>query len=327
MRRVQRVVLVAATIGIVGIGVWAMSRTGSSSLKNDRAASISLQNLPRNSDPHALPEPTAPVNPWDALPKSLGNTQPGRGQTWLLVGSDARAGEPARADAMILVRTTKSLNHLLVVSIPRDMRVQIQGHGVTKLNHALAYGSVPLLCDTIARSMQVRIDHTCVVDFVGFRELVDALGGVDVVVDHAMRYVDRTDGTAIDLAAGPRHLTGQQALDYVRFRHDALADTGRMERQRALLSAIVHSRPPVSSWWSVSMALLRLPSHVRVDGDPWKAIVLVGQLARQRHIQVVTHLLSGENRVDPGDGLWYFYVDRQSVQSLHEDIVRFDRNG
>jgi polyisoprenyl-teichoic acid--peptidoglycan teichoic acid transferase len=156
-------------------------------------------------------------------PVSLPN--PGQPQTILIIGSDHRAGEPfnaANTDTMLLVRLNGSSQTINVLSIPRDLQVQIPGFGVAKLNAAYSDGGPKLLIKTIHANVfpNLKVNHIIDVNFRGFRDLVNAIGCVYTDVDH--RYYNNTlytNYSSIDVQAGYQKLCGTQALQFVRFRH------------------------------------------------------------------------------------------------------------
>jgi LCP family protein required for cell wall assembly len=150
----------------------------------------------------------------------------GEGQTILLIGSDHRATaakRDARSDTMMLVRLSPRAKAVTVLSVPRDLKVNLPGRGTAKLNAAYAYGGVPLTVKTLKRVLKTGIDHVVDVDFAGFRALVNELDCVYTDVDR--HYFNRNDGSAatnyasIDIEAGYQRLCGRHALDYVRYRH------------------------------------------------------------------------------------------------------------
>ncbi|MCX4578353.1 LCP family protein [Streptomyces sp. NBC_01571] len=160
------------------------------------------------------------------------------GQTFLLVGVDSRSELPTtgrdakapewkygaqRSDTMMLVHLPADHSGAYVVSLPRDAWVDIPGHGKAKLNAAFSWGGPPLLIDTVQRLTKVRVDHLAVIDWDGFKNLTDSLGGVDLVVDGA-----------------GRHMNGTQALTYVRERHHlARGDFDRTHRQQYFLRTVL----------------------------------------------------------------------------------------
>jgi polyisoprenyl-teichoic acid--peptidoglycan teichoic acid transferase len=149
----------------------------------------------------------------------------GKAQTLLLIGSDHRAGEPysdANTDAMMLVRLNPDAATINVLSVPRDLEVQIPGGGTQKLNAAYSIGGPSLLLRLLRTQVfpGLTVNHVIDFDFQGFSRLVDALGCVYADIDH--RYVNdtaQTDYSSIDLEAGYQRLCGAQALQFVRFRH------------------------------------------------------------------------------------------------------------
>ena len=156
----------------------------------------------------------------------------GKPQTLLLVGSDRRYGDArgdARSDTLMLVRLDPKQNATTVLSIPRDLRVTIPGHGIDKINAAYGLGGLDLTTRTVKALLSTpgkrfRVNHAIAVDFKGFREAVDIVNCVYIDVDR--RYYHSNLGVPIgqhyaeiDVQPGYQQLCGQKALDYVRFRH------------------------------------------------------------------------------------------------------------
>jgi LCP family protein required for cell wall assembly len=155
---------------------------------------------------------------------------PGSAQTILVVGSDHRAGtsySSANTDTMLLVRLDPSSSTINVLSIPRDLEVQIPGHGTAKINAAYSLGGPNLMIKTMQQNVfpQLKVNHIVDVNFRGFSDLVDAIGCVYSAVDH--RYYNNTlytDYSSIDIQPGYQRLCGDNqadtgALAFVRFRH------------------------------------------------------------------------------------------------------------
>jgi LCP family protein required for cell wall assembly len=156
---------------------------------------------------------------------------------------DAPEGSDAvfegRSDTMLLIRLDPDSQTVNLLSIPRDTQVEIPGVGVTKINHANASGGPLLARETVSRTLNgIEIDRYVRVSTDAFRELVDLLGGVRVYVPKPMQYEDQTQKLKIDLQPGWQTLTGDQAEQFARFRHDNFGDIGRVQRQQALLKAL-----------------------------------------------------------------------------------------
>jgi len=157
----------------------------------------------------------------------------------LLLGSDTRSDttEGSRSDTVILIHVDPSNDYLSMLSFPRDLRVEVEDHGTRKLNYAYSVGGPALTIRTIQQTTGVDIDHYLEVDFAAFGAMTHKLGGVYIEVDRRYYYQGR-DYAKIDLDPGYQLLDGYNALDYVRYRHDANADFGRMERQQRYLNAV-----------------------------------------------------------------------------------------
>ena len=126
-----------------------------------------------------------------------------------------------------------------VLSIPRDTRVQIPGHGWNKINHAYPYGGINLLSRTLINYLGMPIHYHIELDYSTFPKIVDMLGGVDIYVEKRLQYADRAAGLYIDIPKGLQHMDGETALKFVRFRHDALGDIGRIKRQQQFMNALL----------------------------------------------------------------------------------------
>lgn len=153
----------------------------------------------------------------------------------LVLGCDEREGEKqARADVIIVATIRPEEKEVSLFSIPRDTRVSIAGHGKDKINHAMAYGGVSLITDTTENLLGIPIDHAIKVNFDGFINVIDALGGVNIDVPERMY----KPLEAIDLLPGYQTLYGEDALAFVRWRGDGLGDYGRIARQQQFIAAL-----------------------------------------------------------------------------------------
>lgn len=184
---------------------------------------------------------------------AIQSSTPTPATTFLLVGSDSRAGltdeqvgELAtgteaeaggqRTDTILLLHVPSGGGPSVLVSLPRDSFVQIPGTGDNKLNAAFAFGGPQLLVETVEGETGIGIDSYVETGFAGFASVVDALGGVEVELEQPLS----DPAAGIDLPAGRQELTGPQALGFVRSRQtDATGDLARVQRQRQLLGGIV----------------------------------------------------------------------------------------
>jgi LCP family protein required for cell wall assembly len=171
--------------------------------------------------------------------------------TFLMVGSDSRADAPTtgrsakgkafvpgdqRTDAIMMLTIAPDRKSAAVVSIPRDSWVEIPDRGRMKVNAAYALGGAPLLIRTVEKLTNVRVDHFAIVDFAGFKSIIDAIGGVDVDIAQNTR----DDWGIAVFKKGRTHLDGTRALTYVRQRHGLpQGDFDRVKRQQNLIRAVM----------------------------------------------------------------------------------------
>ena len=175
----------------------------------------------------------------------------------LLIGNDSREnGEDGRSDAMILLSISNKTKKIYMTSLLRDMYVDIPGHKGNRLNAAYSYGGAELLMETIEQNFDIHISRYVLVNFEAFANLVDAVGGVDLELSSKeVEYVNgylveynillgRPEGTDYfeDTSGGMVHLNGPQALAYCRNRYIG-TDFGRTERQRKVLTEVIHNLP------------------------------------------------------------------------------------
>jgi LCP family protein required for cell wall assembly len=188
-------------------------------------------------------------------------------QISLVMGSDSRgksATAGARADSILLVRTDPGHHLISMLSIPRDLYVPIPGHGSNKINAAFAFGGPPLLIRTVNRLTSLKVNHVVLVDFAGFRDLIDQLGGITIVNPSKITSSQNFDGNSWQFGKGPIHLDGRRALAYARIRHTTNAadsDISRTERQQRVLQALMHEIVKPSS-------LFHLPSIGKAVAKP-----------------------------------------------------------
>jgi LCP family protein required for cell wall assembly len=210
-----------------------------------------------------------------------------------------------RSDTMILVSLDPMTRKVGIVSIPRDSRVKMAGsEHLDKINAAHAFGGPAMAVQTVSENFGVPIDHYVVVDTQALKELCQLLGPVEVVVEKEMHYHDWAAHLHIDLKPGLQTLTPEQVEQYVRFRHDARGDIGRIERQQWFFRAAAKKlRDP--------QFLLRLPDLVRMAHDYVQTDLSLDDMARiatfgkdVKPEQVVTAMLPGTAEMINGGSYW-----------------------
>jgi LCP family protein required for cell wall assembly len=191
-------------------------------------------------------------NHFGKLHRYLAQVHGGEPENILILGSDKRANlqeDPGRSDTTILLRLDPDRNAIAVMSIPRDLKVEIPGYGAEKFNAAYTYGGPKLTLRVVKELTGLPINHVVNVDFLGFVRAVDAIGCVYTDVDR--RYYHSNVGvppseqySEINIKPGYQLLCGKKALQYVRYRHTD-TDIVRSARQQDFLSS-ARERVPIS---------------------------------------------------------------------------------
>lgn len=188
----------------------------------------------------------------------------------LLLGGDSRGmkqNEAPRSDSLIVASIDPITKKAHLFSIMRDTYVKIPGYGEDRINAAYAYGGANLTMKTVSDLLGIPIQYYVYTDFKGFIALVDAIDGIDIDVEKNMKYSDAEDGHEYDinLKKGMQHLDGKMALQYVRFRHDALSDFARTERQRNFVQVVLKKMQSTSSLLKIPRILSSIDPYIQTN--------------------------------------------------------------
>lgn len=244
--RLPKLNSIVSLVGISGIffGTLAISlviaisirATRDSDALNPFGEDVAYAAIP-TATPHATPNPSFEATPlvgWQGTDRV----------TVLVMGVDARPGEEVgrpRTDTMILLSVDPVAKTGSMLSVPRDLYVDVPGYGLERVNTAYPLGGAPLAIDTIQYNLGVRVDHYLIIDFNAFVTLVDEIGGIDIYVPveiYDPTYPDHYYGyDPFYMPAGQQHMDGATALKYARTRHQD-NDWERARRQQAVILAI-----------------------------------------------------------------------------------------
>jgi len=197
-------------------------------------------------------EPKAPA-PDDEFAKKRVNI--------LVLGIDEREGEPSRADTIILASLFPEERQVKLLSIPRDTRLLIPGHGNDKINHAHVYGGINLVKSSVEEFTGIPIDYYVETNFQGFINMIDILGGVSINVEKKMYKPTEN----IDLEPGLQTLNGYDSLAYVRYRDDGMGDIGRIGRQQNFINVLAENTIRTSNITKVPELVDEMKEYVKTD--------------------------------------------------------------
>ena len=177
----------------------------------------------------------------------------------LLIGSDKSTvpGDPGRSDTQMLVRLDPETKSISMLSLPRDLQVDIPGVGLDKMNEAYSYGGPALVIKTFKQLTGLPVNGWIEVNFAGFWHVVNILGGVYLPIDHKYFVPASADYKSINLEPGYQLVRGKQALNFVRYRHDQKGDFTRMQRQQLFLKEVQRQSGRWSSDWTKVLKLIK----------------------------------------------------------------------
>lgn len=185
----------------------------------------------------------------------------------LILGVDERDDDVGRSDTTLLLTVDPKQKTASLLSIPRDSRVKLPGHGYDKINAAYAYGGHRLSEQAVADLVGVPVDYYVLINFKAFYKIVDAIGGVDINVEKRMSYNDPYDddgGLHIDLKPGQQHMDGKTAIQYVRYR-DEEGDIGRVGRQQKFMKAVLNQVTSPTVLPRIPAIIAEVASAVKTD--------------------------------------------------------------
>ncbi|HIS29187.1 MAG TPA: LCP family protein [Candidatus Avamphibacillus intestinigallinarum] len=231
----------------------------------------------------------------------------------LLLGVDARENDKGRSDTMIVMTLNPKSKSTLMTSIPRDTYVDIPGRGKDKINHAYAFGDVPLSIETVEKTFDIPIHFYARVNMEGFEQGIDTLGGI-------------TLENNLDFSQGGHHFTkgtlsldGKQALEYTRMRKkDPKGDLGRNDRQRKVIQSAMKKATTLSSIPKVDDFLAIADNNVKTN-------------LNQKNIEAITKnyrktIASSKNVEIQGTGetiggIWYYIISDDETKRIHNVIT------
>ncbi|MEK4511885.1 LytR family transcriptional regulator [Paenibacillus anaericanus] len=310
-RKFLKVLLTVIILLVIGVGIYLGSMV------------VTLNDV---IDETGSPEAVAPENSAKVKPITM-----------LLLGTDYRPETGTHlTDVMMVIAINPETKSATIVSLPRDTRMQMDGYKTNKINafypNFLAkekksgISAKQEMKTMMSKYFDLTIDYVVVMNFQGFRDVVDALGGVDVNVDANMCYRDRADGTDINLQQGAQHLDGDKALGYVRYRKSncspktkASDDFDRNRRQNEVLHALMDQAKSMNGVLGAGNVIKAIGKNVETDFE-----------SAQMKNMITTYWNISKENVDfmPVTGEWkspYVYLNEtefeQAKQALKDELA------
>jgi len=216
-----------------------------------------------------------------SLNLTINNIYNDNSDDYLFLGIDERENQnkfEGRTDTIIIYHIGSNGMDALI-SIPRDTKVELKGHGTNKINAAYEYGGANMISDEIYKLTDIGIDKVMVVNFAGFKKIIDALGGVKITITEPLH--DSKSGSNFD--PGTYNFNGDQALAFVRNRATAKGDFDRMNRQKYLLSELFKQKANFSIISKIPSIIKILREETRSDFSTWDYLKIGFKLIKNKN--------------------------------------------
>lgn len=230
---------------------------------------------------------------------------------------------PMRADTIMLLTLDPARKKVQLLSIPRDSRVKIKGHGMDKINHSYYYGEYELLKGTIEDFLDTKINHHVVVDYEAVSKLIDAIGGVDMYVPFTYKYEDPSvvPKLVIDFKEGDQHLDGETAVKFLRVRKIyENQDIDRIAAQQEFLMKVFDKMKNPA-------LIFKLPTLLDIFQKYVKTDLSYGQIADLSYFMlgvdkdnIIRQTLDGYSKYI--DKISYYIVDKEHGRQLLKDFFK-----
>ncbi|MFJ6265939.1 LCP family protein [Lysinibacillus xylanilyticus] len=232
----------------------------------------------------------------------------------LMLGVDERKNDSGRSDTMIVITVNPEKHTMKMLSIPRDTRTEIIGHNsVDKINHAYAFGGVPMAVNTVEHFLDIPIDYYVFVNMEGFLQIIDTIGGVTIDNDMDLTY------NTYHYPKGEITLDGDNALIFSRIRYeDPRGDFGRQIRQRQIIEAVLKKASTPSILLKATDMLDVVGENVRMNFT-MKDLIQLQSIYKQMdgNIEQLSFKEGDGKRID---NIWYFIPEETELEKIKSDL-------
>lgn len=241
-------------------------------------------------------------------------------RTLLIVGCDTREeGEVSRSDTIMVAFFNINEKKVDLLSIPRDSYARIPGFGSTKINHAYAYGGITLTQETVEYLLGITIDDYLIIDFQGFKDVIDAVGGVEIDVDMDMYNYNEQ----INIKQGQQVLNGHDALGYVRYRGEDCSDYQRIQHQQNMVSAAAKKLLSFSTLPKIANIISIGLKNITTSIDTLTAMDLASYALKMDFKNMNVYTVQGSPKYILTSGVWVSYeiINKTELMTVLNQIA------
>jgi len=253
-----------------------------------------------------------------SLNLSINNIYRDNSADYLFLGIDEKENQDkfkGRTDTIILYHLGSNGVDALI-SLPRDTLVELKGHGTNKINAAYEFGGADMISDEIYKLTDIGVDKIMLVNFAGFKKIIDALGGVNITITEPLH--DPKSGS--DFNPGTYNFNGEQALAFARNRETAKGDFDRMDRQKYLLSEVFRQKANFSIIPKIPSIIRILKEETKSNFSTWDYLKIgLGLIKNKNSLKLLT--LPGKTKTI--NKISYVLVnDKEAKAYLNENLSK-----
>ncbi|QTC40466.1 LCP family protein [Bacillus sp. V3] len=240
----------------------------------------------------------------------------------LLLGVEDYSGEhdKGRSDTIMVATFNPKDQTMKLVSIPRDTLVDIPGYEESKINHSFAYGGKELVIDTVEDFLDIPIDYYVTVNFDGFKNIIDEVGGVTVDVPFDFYDINK-DWEKFTFEKGKQKLNGEEALVYARMRKkDPRGDFGRNERQRQIVTSLMDKAMSPKTFLKVDDLAEVVGDNVETNMKIKEGLAFIQKYKDFSKSSLDQIEFSGEDQYY--SGVYYFIPDEEKTEEIKEELQK-----
>ncbi|WP_339147873.1 MULTISPECIES: LCP family protein [unclassified Sutcliffiella] len=231
-------------------------------------------------------------------------------------------GENGRTDTLMVATLNPKDKTMKLLSIPRDTQVYYEHLGYySKINHANAYGGKEMTIEKVEELLEVPIDYYTTVNFEGFKNVIDIVGGVEVEVPFDFTEKSDVDSSRIYFKEGPMKLNGEEALAYARMRkQDPRGDFGRNDRQKQIIQAAMSEILSPSNLLKVDNIAKEMGTNVQTNIRVSEGIGLSKLYSGFNSSKMENLILEGAD--DNSSGIYYFIPYEESIIEVRSALKK-----
>ncbi|WP_303871766.1 LCP family protein [Acetobacterium wieringae] len=227
-----------------------------------------------------------------------------------IYGTDERSDETGRSDIIMVVMYDPTQQKMIMASLPRDLRVNIPGYGLDKINHAFAYGGRELSDQTIEELLGIKLDFSVKLDFDTFASIINDVGGVKIT---AQKDFYKNENQLV-IRQGEQILNGKNALFYVRFRSDSDYDYGRIARQQEVVKSLMENLSTMSLKKKLQLIETYYNNGVETDVNVSKLKEYLNMSGGDTNLSFENYRLKTYSEII--DGLWYELYNQEDLDAI-----------